>query len=748
MLENRARWGSIAVFSLALLLRLGYLYELSDSPLFAAPVVDARTYVEEARYLSEVSWTGKQAPFWQPPLYPYALAALFALGGENYYLPRLLQALLGAMVCVLTYLLGRQIFGTGIGLAAALFAAGYGPLIYFGGELLPVLPAVFLNLLLLYLLATGHSQPRYLFIGFLTGLSALTVANILLFLPVLLGWLYWNQKREGHAPRAALKAPALLLIGCTLVIAPVTWRNFAVGDDLVLISHNAGINFYIGNNAEYERTTTIRPGREWLELVETPAREAGIEKASEKSRYFFGLSWDYISAQPLDFMELLAYKGYLFLRGDEIPRNLDLYYARTHSRLLSLLMWKDGLAFPFGLVVPFALLGLYAFWRSPEGRSPEGRLLLLFVATYAASIVLFFVTSRYRMPAVPPLLLFAAFGVRALWFLPRPALIAVPVLLLLCNAGTGKMNRDGDAHEHYWLGYAYEQKGMPANAARHYRQVIEENPSFGDPFLNLAALHGEAEHLDKAIDLYRRYLDHHQDEDVRFQLGNTCLLARRYSEAAEIYTQVAAARPKWAAIHGRLGYTHLMTNRPELASAAYRRTLELNPDSTLVRYQLARLYANEGQTDQAIGEFHKLQTRMPQVSEYRIRLADLIIEQEQQIADGTALAQTARLAEAEAHLRHTIELAPQAAHSHWSLGMLYARQGRHPEAIPLFEKLIEIAPRDYQAHIFLGHLYQRSGRTDDADAEFEAFSRKKRAYRLEKTARREFETQIKDLFGG
>ncbi|SVD69207.1 uncharacterized protein METZ01_LOCUS422061, partial [marine metagenome] len=205
MLENRARWGGIAVFSLALLLRLGYLYELSDSPLFAVPVVDARTYVEEARYLNDVSWAGKQAPFWQPPLYPYALAALFALGGENYYLPRLLQALLGAMVCVLTYLLGRQIFGTGIGLAAALFAAGYGPLIYFGGELLPVLPAVFLNLLLLYLLATGHSQPRYLLIGFLTGLSALTVANILLFLPMLLGWLYWNQKREGRAPLATLK---------------------------------------------------------------------------------------------------------------------------------------------------------------------------------------------------------------------------------------------------------------------------------------------------------------------------------------------------------------------------------------------------------------------------------------------------------------------------------------------------------------------------------------------------------------
>ena len=350
--------GVVAVFALALSARLYYLHEIRVSPLFTAPVVDARTYTEEARYLSDVSFAGRPAPFWQPPLYPVLLGVLFALAGDDLYLPRLIQAVIGALVCVLICLLGYRVFGAGVGLGAGVAAALYGPLIYFGGELLPTLLACCLNLLVLLLAAGEGGWGRALAAGVLLGLSALAVANVLLFAPVLLGYLYWRQRR--------LRPPALLLLGCALVIAPVAYRNWAVGDDLVLISHNAGINFYIGNNADYAQTTRIRPGRAWAELVEMPERRASIEQPSAKSRYFFAQSWQYITSEPLDFLGLLAYKSYLFLRGDEIPRNRDLYFARNDSSLLSILLWKKGLAFPFGLVAPLALVGLFAFLRSPE----------------------------------------------------------------------------------------------------------------------------------------------------------------------------------------------------------------------------------------------------------------------------------------------------------------------------------------------------------------------------------------------
>ena len=729
--------GVVAVFALALSARLYYLHEIRASPLFTAPVVDARTYTEDARYLSDVSFAGRPAPCWQPPLYPVLLGVLFALAGDDLYLPRLIQAVIGALVCVLICLLGHRVFGAGVGVGAGFAAALYGPLIYFGGELLPTLLACCLNLLVLLLAIGEGGWGRALAAGVLLGLSALAVANVLLFAPVLLGYLYWRQRQ--------FRPPAFLLLGCALVIAPVAYRNWAVGGDLVLISHNAGINFYIGNNADYEQTTRIRPGRDWVELVEMPERRAGIEQPSAKSRYFFAQSWQYMTSEPLDFLRLLAYKGYLFLRGDEIPRNRDLYFARNDSSLLSALLWKKGLAFPFGLVAPLALLGLFAFLRSSE--SPEGRLLALFVACYALSVVLFFVTGRYRLPAIPVLLLFAACGVRALWHRPWPALAAVAGLLVFCNLATGAMDREGNAHEHYYLGYAYEERDMPAHAARHYRHAIARDPTFAEPLLALAALHGEAERYGKAMDLYRRYLKTQpHDVDVRFLLGHTALLARRYDAAAAAYSEVAAARPNWAAAHGGLGYALLMTDQPQRAARSYSRTLELNPDSTLVRYQLARLYAEQGQHREAIAEFEQLVQREPHVPEYPTRLADLLI----QLAQGTGmtLGQTGQLAEAEKLLRRAIELDSKAAHPHWSLGMLYARQGRYAEAVPLFEHLLQIAPRDYQTHLFLGHLYQRTGRQADADAQFAAFSRSQRAHRMEKVARREMEAQIEQIFGG
>ena len=729
--------GVVAVFALALSARLYYLHEIRASPLFTAPVVDARTYTEEAHYLSDVSFAGRPAPFWQPPLYPVLLGVLFALAGDDLYLPRLIQAVLGALICVLICLLGDRVFGAKIGLGAGFAAALYGPLIYFGGELLPTLLACGLNLLVLLLVIGEGGWVRWLAAGVLLGLSALAVANVLLFAPVLLGYLYWRQRR--------LRPPAFLLLGCALVIAPVAYRNWAVGGDLVLISHNAGINFYIGNNADYEQTTRIRPGRDWVELVEMPERRAGIELPSAKSRYFFAQSWQYMTSEPLDFLGLLAYKGYLFLRGDEIPRNRDLYFARNDSSLLSILLWKKGLAFPFGLVAPLALLGLFAFLRTSE--SPEGRLLALFAACYALSVVLFFVTGRYRLPAVPVLLLFAAYGMRVLWQRPWPALVAVAALLIFCNVATGAMDREGNAHEHYYLGHAYEKRDMPAHAARHYRRAIDRDPTFAEPLLALAALHGEAERYGKAIDLYRHYLKTQpKDVDVRFLLGHTALLARRYDEAAAAYSEAAATRPNWAAAHGGLGYALLMADQPQRAARAYSRTLELNPDSTLVRYQLARLYAEQGQHREAIAEFEQLVQREPHLPEYPTRLADLLIQLEQ--GTGMALGQTDQLAEAEKLLRRALALNAKTAHPHWSLGMLYARQGRYAEAVPLFEHLLQIAPHDYQAHLFLGHLYQRTGRQADADAQFAAFSRSQRAHRIEKVARREMEAQIEQIFGG
>ena len=170
------------------------------------------------------------------------------------------------------------------------------------------------------------------------------------------------------------------------------------------ISYNGGVNFYIGNNANAAQTLALRPGWEWEELVALPLRE-GITRPSAKSLFFYKQALEYIQDAPFDYMGLLTVKTAQFWRGDEIERNQEMYYWRKYSSVLAGTLWKWGVAFPFGLVSPLALLGLLVYIRRQGFALP-----VLFVLGYSFAVISFFVAARYRLPIVPLLILFAAYG--------------------------------------------------------------------------------------------------------------------------------------------------------------------------------------------------------------------------------------------------------------------------------------------------------------------------------------------------
>ena len=135
--------------------------EIDDSPLFAHPAVDSLTYTQHAERLAAGNWLGRgDGPFWQPPLYPYLLGVLKTLFPESFfYVVRLVQALLGALTCVLIYWLGRQVARPVVAAAAAVATTLCGSLIFFDGELLPASLATFLNLAGLALLWRALQGP-------------------------------------------------------------------------------------------------------------------------------------------------------------------------------------------------------------------------------------------------------------------------------------------------------------------------------------------------------------------------------------------------------------------------------------------------------------------------------------------------------------------------------------------------------------------------------------------------------------
>ena len=155
--------------------------------------------------------------------------------------------------------------------------------------------------------------------------------------------------------------------------------------------------------------------------------------------------------------------------------------------MLWVLLWKvPGLAFPFGLLLPLAAVGLGVAWR----RAP---VLAASVVLLGLAVAAFFVTGRYRAPLVPLLAVFAAAGVR--WAATeasgraRVAAGAVAVgVYLLANLGQGpmpsRMNADAEQGLAHWL----EREGRRPEALALYERLAREAPGSFDAWYGVAQL--------------------------------------------------------------------------------------------------------------------------------------------------------------------------------------------------------------------------------------------------------------------
>ncbi|HVP09887.1 MAG TPA: glycosyltransferase family 39 protein, partial [Phycisphaerae bacterium] len=396
----------VAIFAAALAVRAVYLHESSANPTFYSLTLDSRDYYLRAVGLAQNGVIDTNF-FWQPTFYPFWLGVLFKLTGPSILVAKILQIVLGAITCVLTYRLGCRIFDRRIGLLAGAIVAFYGPLIFYEGEIDTAGWAAFWSVALLILLlqtAAKGSGAWCVVLGICGGLGILTRPT---FLPVMLTALIWLAAvfiRDRRTWTETIGRLARVMVGLLLVLAPAASECYRAAGHFGVLPTSGGLNVYLGNNEDTCKTLTIRPGFEWEELTLLPERH-GCKTRQEASQFFYGKAWQYAKAEPFSFASGLGHKALQMANGREIPRNVDIYLFREWSRLLGLLVWKAGrFGFPWGVLFPLAVWGLVWGWR----RIPLP--LVLFVVLYLLGIVVVFVADRYRVPVVPAMSILAAAG--------------------------------------------------------------------------------------------------------------------------------------------------------------------------------------------------------------------------------------------------------------------------------------------------------------------------------------------------
>ncbi len=406
------------VFALALALRIGFVLEIRGTPVFQSPNMDAAYYDRMAQGYAAGDWLPDRA-FWYAPLYPYFIGVLYAFFGRSLLAIGLVQAVLGAINALLVLGIGSRLFGRRVGVVAGAVAAIYPLFIFY--EAFPskdTFSALLLDLAL-YLLLVARDRGSLAVVGASgasLGAAILSRGNFLLHLPLFSIAAFVLLRREPGL-RRAIAAAAVLSVSTLAAMAPATIVNAAVSRDFVLVSYNGGPVLYTGN-CPFNRTgsqivvsdyfPTLDSKRRWNEHEEEffvreaeRARGRGL-KPSEVSSHWSGLALEWAAGHPRDFLRLLWAKIALYFNWYEVPNNDDYYFVRhEYSSLLKLPLPT------FGWVCPIGLVGLVLAFRRPRGGFLAPAVFLI----DAASVILFFVVSRYRITAVPMLMLGAALAI-------------------------------------------------------------------------------------------------------------------------------------------------------------------------------------------------------------------------------------------------------------------------------------------------------------------------------------------------
>lgn len=580
------------VGGLGLVVRSIYFSEHAGSPFFNVPILDEKYYDSLARALADGRSVAEINPGFRPLLYAFFLA-LFHHLVEDWALiaATAVQHLLGVVTALLvasmaSYLFRRPAAGVWAGVLYILA----GPPLYFEGEILITSLFTFLItglLFALHRLRADAAPVAWITVGLMLALAAEARPSVLIFLlavPIFARvWRSkkWLPRREWGGLARWTRCRLVVwvfagagvgLIGLALARAPWT-------EHFHLLGGSGGVNFYLGNKqgADGKVPRQDRPvtyGAEYRDSVQVFAEEVYREQAGHRpsspgqiSRYWLGRGMAEIGADPVAWIGLMARKMVYLVGNREIPNNKNFAFMTEHES-----RWLRILPVRWWWLLALAPLGVGLAWTRGDRRFLLW--VVLFVLSYAAGILLFFVNSRFRLPLWPCLAMLASGGLLSLWDAargrrwPRLAgrLTVAGVVACASLACALAMPPESYARDFFFRSIAHLEKGQLEEAEADARRGVELDPT---------------------------------DAAAIFQLGSVALARGHHQGALESFERAAELLPGEPRIWNNLGVTLERLKHPAEAYPLYLRALGLAPDYPPALVNAALVELRAGRVDLA-----------------------------------------------------------------------------------------------------------------------------------------------------
>lgn len=532
----------------ALAIKLGYLFfAYPEASSVGALSIDALYHYNWARAIDAGDWF-VNAPYFRAPLYPFVLALLLKISGGSLLFVRVVQLLAGVATMAVVYRITEKSFNRPAAVLAALLMLLYPITTFLEGELL--LDPLFTLLALgafAFLVSRRNGKERPIPAGVCFALAALTRPTILIFLPIAAA--YYLLKKRGPADKQARLKTMLIFVAVVFVLLlPVTAINYVHSGQIILVSYQGGVNFYIGNNPQADGLSSVLPpfGNDWT-LAD--ARAAAITETgrplqdNDLSSYWYRKGMSFASSDPAAFAALTVRKIYYLFSGHEISDNRPLDEAVFGN---SMLRWLP-VRLPW--IVAAAILPLFLVRRHRE------RFLYIYgiIVVYGLTVAAFFVNSRFRLPLIPFLAIVGGIGMASLWDIlrrrawnlrPAAGLAAAAAVFILASVDPYGRSLVHPQQALFLRGNASLRQGdYPAAAAR-FDSLSQTSPYFDNSFLNLGIAFLKMGQSTEAAEAFRRELNHNPaSAEAANNLGVLFLLNKAYDSALTYCARAVEAKP-------------------------------------------------------------------------------------------------------------------------------------------------------------------------------------------------------------
>lgn len=251
-------------------------------------------------------------------------------------------------------------------------------------------------------------------------------------------------------------------------------------------------------------------------------------------------------------------------------------------------------------------------------------------------------------------------------------------------------------------------------AARELQQIISRNPRDTENRILLAKVYSSLGRSDEAAAIYLELLDIKEDHDILLMLGTLYVQNKEYDKAQEILNRLIQLEGDSYLAYYALARLYRELQYFDKAAAAYEKSLELDWFERLA-FEVAEFYEERHEYEKAIMVYRRIIREGESGDLAKTRLVNLYL----------TLGENDKALEL---LRDLRAILPESYNIDITMSRILLGQEKYDEAIMILEDVLQTNPELTMVHYLLGMAYYRNHDTQKALAQLQAIPAESNLY--------------------